>query len=625
VSADTTATEALLSSTPLFDVGEQPATPATPTTVAAAPSPRNALREMMLLSFIFLLFSIRILPYRAFPQLYGAQCFLRYHPAAMKVRTIYLEASPQSSDFEKCHVRPCDQTDKPIDLSCILSCIKGGISVGYRNVATIRTPAVYLGSCFFLAWINGAFFTSALHSFSDSDQGFSLISSYWDASVIGVFLGLTLFALLEKLTGEICLRTHFLLISTLLICVGTLLMVFDAVFSDTTWVWIGYVGALATGIFSAPFYIAWSQAYSNLSAERAEIIIPLAVALAQLFSVIFTGLTGWLATVCLLTAPLLSMSCLLICLNEEKNTQENVAGSFDAEKLSVTTCNSADKDHYSALLNWRNGIFFAVLWIALSLMTALTRTQRSDTFADNYLLPFSISFVALLILMVLHINYSRRLSMVEAVRILVPLMLISLISLLVLPENSVVIAFLLARTSLMFFWALLWIFCTRVIRDGQASATRTVGTVRGWIQFGAALAIPIMLFLPSFGLVSMVCFCMVLFAVAFSIALPTIIAASEPVTALTAAETDNNLLAMSFASRCDTLAERFKLSPREREMLELLIRGRNLPYIRETLYISRNTINTHIRHIYSKMNIHSRLELNSIFDTIEVEKNHSHL
>ncbi len=57
------------------------------------------------------------------------------------------------------------------------------------------------------------------------------------------------------------------------------------------------------------------------------------------------------------------------------------------------------------------------------------------------------------------------------------------------------------------------------------------------------------------------------------------------------------------------LADAFGLTQREREVLALLLKGRSIPYIKETLYISTNTAKTHVRHIYQKVGVHERQEL----------------
>lgn len=41
----------------------------------------------------------------------------------------------------------------------------------------------------------------------------------------------------------------------------------------------------------------------------------------------------------------------------------------------------------------------------------------------------------------------------------------------------------------------------------------------------------------------------------------------------------------------------------------LLAQGRSRPYIRDALVLSKNTVATHIRHIYEKLGIHSQQEL----------------
>jgi DNA-binding NarL/FixJ family response regulator len=50
------------------------------------------------------------------------------------------------------------------------------------------------------------------------------------------------------------------------------------------------------------------------------------------------------------------------------------------------------------------------------------------------------------------------------------------------------------------------------------------------------------------------------------------------------------------------------LSPREREVLELLARGYFYKEITEALNLSISTVNTHVRRIYEKLHVHSRAQ-----------------
>ena len=62
-------------------------------------------------------------------------------------------------------------------------------------------------------------------------------------------------------------------------------------------------------------------------------------------------------------------------------------------------------------------------------------------------------------------------------------------------------------------------------------------------------------------------------------------------------------------SICNEVAQEFKLSAREGEILHLLAYGHTADSIAKKLVISPYTVNTHIRHIYEKMQIHKRAEL----------------
>lgn len=66
-----------------------------------------------------------------------------------------------------------------------------------------------------------------------------------------------------------------------------------------------------------------------------------------------------------------------------------------------------------------------------------------------------------------------------------------------------------------------------------------------------------------------------------------------------------------------TLGLEFQLSQRELEVLRLLAEGRSAKYVSEELVISFNTARSHIRHIYEKLDVHSKQELISLMHSQE--------
>ncbi len=74
----------------------------------------------------------------------------------------------------------------------------------------------------------------------------------------------------------------------------------------------------------------------------------------------------------------------------------------------------------------------------------------------------------------------------------------------------------------------------------------------------------------------------------------------------------------SIADRCASIAKQRGLTPRELEIMQLLCKGRTKAFIAETLYLTENTVKGHTKHIYTKLEVHSKQELMDL-----VERQHS--
>ena len=65
----------------------------------------------------------------------------------------------------------------------------------------------------------------------------------------------------------------------------------------------------------------------------------------------------------------------------------------------------------------------------------------------------------------------------------------------------------------------------------------------------------------------------------------------------------------SIDERCDVIGAQHGLTPRELEVMKLLCKGRTKSYIAETLYLTENTVRSHAKHLYTKLDVHSKQEL----------------
>lgn len=97
-----------------------------------------------------------------------------------------------------------------------------------------------------------------------------------------------------------------------------------------------------------------------------------------------------------------------------------------------------------------------------------------------------------------------------------------------------------------------------------------------------------------------------------SVSAPAGAAVAAPAPAIAAAEGDD-----AFDARCAAVAAAGNLTEREAEIMRYLARGRTKAHIAGVLYVSENTVRSHVRNIYAKLEVHTRQQL---IDLVEEER-----
>lgn len=69
------------------------------------------------------------------------------------------------------------------------------------------------------------------------------------------------------------------------------------------------------------------------------------------------------------------------------------------------------------------------------------------------------------------------------------------------------------------------------------------------------------------------------------------------------------------ALRCDLIGRKYALSQREIEVMALVARGHTISSIATELFISDNTVKTHLRRLYQKLDIHKKQELFALINS----------
>ena len=70
-----------------------------------------------------------------------------------------------------------------------------------------------------------------------------------------------------------------------------------------------------------------------------------------------------------------------------------------------------------------------------------------------------------------------------------------------------------------------------------------------------------------------------------------------------------------FREHCHRVAVDHGLTDREEEVMVLVAKGRSTPRIREALGLTAGTVNTHLSHVYRKLEVHDRQEVIDLVET----------
>jgi DNA-binding CsgD family transcriptional regulator len=74
------------------------------------------------------------------------------------------------------------------------------------------------------------------------------------------------------------------------------------------------------------------------------------------------------------------------------------------------------------------------------------------------------------------------------------------------------------------------------------------------------------------------------------------------------------------AQACHELSRTHRLTPRECDILLLLAGGRDTPYIANQLFISKNTVRTHIKNLYVKIDVHNKQDLLDLLHATDAQE-----
>ena len=476
---------------------------------------------------------------------------------------------------------------------------------------------------FTIAWGLATVFTS-LFVPDSAIQKQANLGTFWLTSMIGAPAGLLAFFFAKRSPGE---RTQLILeiYAIVVMTLGVALLEVARGGEGAHEILLAVAG-LASSTGTAVLTVAWGSRYARLDMALIERMAALSLVLSFACYALALALPRTLAVALVLALPFLSVGCLRASRAASPEPAKRPPKTPGASDTAAPAPSAARSMSFQGFGRLGLGIVGTTTVVSLfwSLCTAGSIPLPLGMFSTSVL---SGSAVAVALLAYLS-RFARSLNLGTLYRWIVPIIAVAF-SLTAFPSPAAIVgAALLVFAAQALLNLITFIYFAELSQRNALPATRVFGLGRFYVEIGFLLGTLVGPFaqkaIPFAGgyegillLAIALLICLVMASIATQDRLAfTLNARSEegsaPDAATSREDAENpgsNHGSDSFQTACKQVTTHFGLTQREGEILPYLAQGYSLPYIRNELYISQSTIDTHVRHIYRKLNIHSKEEL----------------
>ncbi len=471
---------------------------------------------------------------------------------------------------------------------------------------------------FLWAWIYCCWFTSAL--FPDGSGITTNASTSWVTSSISVALTLLVSPWLLRWHDFVSSKkAHaFMLVAMV---AGTFLMASEKVNGIESFI-VREAGAFATGVGFGGLWLLWSKIYGHMKTELSEVAIPLSVLMIPLCVCVVHIIAYPVSVFVILLLPVLSYLLLLIC---------------SADKACMSDIENPETRTRELMPEFlRIGIVALIVHMTIALLWSLTPSSQVTAMGGWFGPPLIIGCLIAVSISLVSVFLSKYADIFTMYRWLLPLVAIALTTFAFDCIEGRFISGIFIIAAQIGYSTALYVFFSRVVHAGWMGYVVCLGFGRGMAQLGIASGSLLGILLSplleaediSPAILCLVLLCLVTVSTLallnresrFKYVLPAYIKLS------TADARDKNADIVGQAPKqdgttvlqnrdinlieaCSRIASTYGLTPRESDVFLLLAQGRSIPYIRDVLHISKNTVDSHSKNIYRKLGIHSRQEL----------------
>lgn len=458
-----------------------------------------------------------------------------------------------------------------------------------------------IGFSFLLAWLYLSFYSCTLRPVLINAR---TMEKFWGIMAAAAAVTVVVVMLWQRRTGG-KLNAQAVYLAALACGIGTVLLYVSNVegINETGFT---IIGPALSGIGFALLGFTWKRALGTLEAGMIEVSIPLSVFCAvPIYFVLFT-IKGMFAMIAIALLPLASaaFACKLLTAHERNKSNAN-----EEVPSNPAPCSQTDENTQSRLIAPAATLF--VIWLNIGFFRAIwSPIFVSDRFT-YYLSPFIMAALLSLVVFVIIVLFGKSIryeTHQQVCRWVLPFACLSYALLCVSGNAFVEAAYTANFTGIIITQLYFWTASAKRCRiEGDVRSTKAFGVMFAALLFGGVCGVSIGLFvLPLINLDEVYKF------------VPLIITALITVMLLLGALSDRKtekapIPSADFGEVIDAqvqdMHERFAFTPREQEVLGMLLMGRSRPFIRDELGISLSTVNSHVKNIYEKADVHSYQEL----------------
>lgn len=490
-------------------------------------------------------------------------------------------------------------------------------------------PLRRFGWAFLLAWVFCVFYTGVVDGYIGRNQ---VLTSQLD--VVGhIFVGglpvfmsvlmLVLVVCAEKHLGSPAEHKNIIWLAPLLTAISTPMLFWS--FSDITPMFAMFItGSLLTGIGSGLMWVMWGEYYAKVSQEDAEFLAPISSIVAAVLVLTLSSMSGWVSLAMVTSFPLLSGLCFFL---SWRDVQKGIGAEriHEADRHRIDDARAIAKSSPVQTLRDMGRIGMGILVACLFVCLQGSFWMDSDSGSSAFQIVVLVSIAFTVAVAFAATGGPRRISISALYRWMCPALVLGFVAVIIFGSAlGGFLAYTVSIAARFAFCLITQLYFAQYAAAGRATAVQSFGLAWIFVHLGDFLGVLLFnlvdegLLLDSFTLdqVCALSIGVLVIVTMFVLSDKKSFAAEDLVgkRALSkqAGEANENFQEQEtddLQMRVLEIAEENGLTPREVEVFDLLVRGRSVPYIRDALFISKETAATHVKHIYAKLGVHSRQEV----------------